>query len=280
MPPSVHAALVISIVASALGALVMCALVARYGLTPAPDERADAAARRVLLTRFGHAFAGVCFVATGLLALVAVVVQGRHVAAAAPAPPAVVAERDPATDARLEALAAELRATAARIEDADRRLSAVDGTTRRLGDEVSSIQARARQLERAVAARSRTVVPPAPPRAEPREPREPNRPPERFVPAAAPPVVPVPPPPPAASDPVPGPRRTSAAAVSASPPGAAPSQRVPEPAASPPSRPLPTTRRELGDRVRDDWRTVRDGFATAGDEFKDAVRGLARRWAR
>jgi hypothetical protein len=40
------------------------------------------------------------------------------------------------------------------------------------------------------------------------------------------------------------------------------------------------TRRQLGDRVRDDWRTVRDGFATAGDEFKDAVRGLARRWAR
>jgi hypothetical protein len=280
MPPSVHAALVISIVASALGALVMCALVARYGLTPAPDERADAAARRVLLTRFGHAFAGVCFVATGLLALVAVVVQGRHVAAAAPAPPAVVAERDPATDARLEALAAELRAIAARIEDADRRLSAVDGTTRRLGDEVSSIQARARQLERAVAARSRTVVPPAPPRAEPREPREPNRPPERFVPAAAPTVVPAPPPPPpAASDPVPAPRRTSAAPVSASEPAAAPSQRVSEPAASPPSRPMPT-RRQLGDRVRDDWRTVRDGFATAGDEFKDAVRGLARRWAR
>jgi hypothetical protein len=34
---------------------------------------------------------------------------------------------------------------------------------------------------------------------------------------------------------------------------------------------------DLGEKLRDDWKTIREGFATAGDEFKAAVRDLGRK---
>src|SRR5512145_2696173 len=114
MSSSAHAALVVSIIASALGALIMCLLVARYGLSPAPREDAGAAARRLLITRFGHAFAGVCFVATGMLSLVAVVVETRQ------APPlqsqTAVVEPDREAEERLQALLGEVKAIAEQVD--------------------------------------------------------------------------------------------------------------------------------------------------------------------
>jgi hypothetical protein len=34
---------------------------------------------------------------------------------------------------------------------------------------------------------------------------------------------------------------------------------------------------QLTDKIRDDWKTIRGGFATAGDDFKSAVRDLGRK---
>jgi hypothetical protein len=63
------------IVTSALGALLMCLLVLRYGFpgdTEAESSPAEASRRR-LLTRLGHAAAGVCFAISAMLGLVALV---------------------------------------------------------------------------------------------------------------------------------------------------------------------------------------------------------------
>ncbi|HUF91450.1 MAG TPA: hypothetical protein VMR23_03680, partial [Candidatus Limnocylindria bacterium] len=65
-----YSALTAVIFTSAAGALVMCALVFKYGFTPSPDELPSAAARRVLITRLGHALAGTCFATAAILAVV------------------------------------------------------------------------------------------------------------------------------------------------------------------------------------------------------------------
>lgn len=314
MPSSAHAALVISIIASALGALVMCLLVARYGLTPPASEPADAAARRLIVTRFGHALAGVCFVATGVLGLVAVIVQTRHVI---PAPPPVVVQPDRAAEARLQTLAAELKAIAARVEQTETRVSAMDSATRRLGDDVTGVNVRTRQLERAVAALPRRVAVPSASPTETKEApaprelgREPVRGPER--PAATPAPIEIPSvTPPQMPEPAAAPRSSPPALRSAEPRTPGPAARAPEPTVS--SRPLPTAARatelgttsrssappgratveapprgsaggaaaakqeDLGDKLRDDWKTIREGFSTAGDELKEAVRDLGRK---
>jgi hypothetical protein len=36
-------------------------------------------------------------------------------------------------------------------------------------------------------------------------------------------------------------------------------------------------RDDLPDKLREDWKTIRDGLATAGDELKDALRDLGRK---
>ena len=61
-------ALAASIVASVMGALVMALLVFRYGFTiPAPsDVGAGPTPTDVLVTRVGHAIAGMCFAATAV----------------------------------------------------------------------------------------------------------------------------------------------------------------------------------------------------------------------
>ena len=126
MPQSAHDTLVLSIVASVLGALVMCLLVARYGLTPAAEEDRGATARRLMITRLGHAFSGVCFVATGVLALVAI---GRQAPAAPPAPPTVVVRLDPAAEQRLHAIVADMQSIASRLDQvSDRPLLLNQGT--------------------------------------------------------------------------------------------------------------------------------------------------------
>ncbi len=286
MPPSAHTALVVSIVASALGAFVMCLLVARYGLNPASGADAE---RGLLFTRFGHALAGVCFAATGILAVVVLIAPTREPHSV---PPTVVKiEPDPAAAARLQALAAELKAMATRLEQAEARVAVVDGAARRLGDEVSSIGARATQLERTIAALPRRAAAPEP------APKEIKAPPPSPVAADVPTVTPAPPSstPPPMLEPAVAPRPRAADPVVHRAPSTA--ARAPEPAASP-RVPPPSGRAtieapargadggaavakpddgQLGGKLRDDWKTIRGGFATAGDDFKAAVRDLGRK---
>ena len=281
MPPSAHTALVVSIVASAVGALVMCLLVARYGLTSASSEEGE---RGLLVTRFGHALAGVCFAATGILAVVALVAPTRE---SRTEPTTIVkVEPDRAAEARLQALSAEVKAMAARLEQAEARVTVVDTTARRLGDEVDSVSARAKQLERTIAALPRrTVVPEPAPKATPL-PGPPVTGDGPAVPQAPVPTTPAPMPEPALA-----PRSRGPEPV-AHRPMPAPA-RAPEPAATP--RVAPSSGRatveapsggaavakpddgQLTDKIRDDWKTIRGGFSTAGDDFKSAVRDLGRK---
>src|SRR5438552_2765874 len=62
--------LVVCILASALGALVMCLLVLRYGFMPILETNPARADRDLLVTRLGHAAAGVCFATSAILAVV------------------------------------------------------------------------------------------------------------------------------------------------------------------------------------------------------------------
>jgi len=316
MPPSAHAALVISIIASAIGALVMCLLVARYGLTPAAEE-ADSGTQR-LFTRFGHALGGVCFAATAIMAIVALGVP-RQV----PPSPAVAVQPDPAAEARLRALTAEVKSVSTRLDQLEGRVSTVDGAARTLGDELASVSLRTRQMERALVPPPRRVGADAPAKPAAREAvkdsgaardaeRE-QRVSERFTPIPTPvvPDVPAPAPPPLVlSSPTPEPAaaaRPTPASRTPDPvvrtPSRTPDSTPRAPEATPASRPLPTASRapdarvssgqpagggqgaaaatggdpDLGDKLRDDWKTIRGGFSTAGDEFKAAVRDLGRK---
>jgi hypothetical protein len=283
MPPSAHTALVVSIVASALGALVMCLLVARYGLTSTSSEEGE---RALLATRFGHALAGVCFAATGILAVVALVAPPRE---PRPAPTTVVKiEPDRAAEARLQTLAGEVKAMAARLDQAEARMTVVDSAARRLGDEVGSMSARAKQLERTIAALPRrTAVAEPAPKTTPAHPVPPVT---ADVPPAPPALTPATPPPmpePAAAPrprgPEPVAHRPLSTPARASEPAAGP--RV-----SPPSSGRATIEAPAGgaavakpqdgqltDKIRDDWKTIRGGFSTAGDDLKSAVRDLGRK---
>jgi hypothetical protein len=326
MPQSAHTALVVSIIASVLGALVMCLLVARYGLRPATGQDTE---RGLLATRFGHALAGVCFAATGILSLVILFAPTGEPRPTSEA--AMSVEPDRAAEARLQALTSELKGIATRLEEAETRVTAVDGAARRLGDEVGSMGARAKELERKTAARvdelertfaartkelERTIaalprrsIVAEPPAKETKPAPAPSRAPERPTAPAIDPLSPAPLPSPAPQTPEPtaaprtqtpeqatAPRtRTLEPVVQRAPPAAA---RAPEPAAS--SRVAPSSGRatietpaprggegsaamakpddgQLGDKIREDWKTIRGGLATAGDDFKAAVRDLGRK---
>jgi hypothetical protein len=69
--PLAQYALTLSVVASAVGGVVLCALVVKYGFAPPEDETAALSHRRRFMTRLGHAVAAVCFAATALLSLLA-----------------------------------------------------------------------------------------------------------------------------------------------------------------------------------------------------------------
>src|SRR5947207_8932087 len=157
--------LVVCILASALGALVMCLLVLRYGFMPILETNPARADRDLLVTRLGNAAAGVCFATSAILAVVYI--------ARAPVQPAA-AMPDPRVIARLAALERERQALGdevaalreqvgaaggnvqgmrARLDQAESRVAGVETALKRLGDDVVQASARARQLERAAASR-------------------------------------------------------------------------------------------------------------------------------
>ena len=271
--------LVACILASALGALVMCLLVLRYGFTPVSDTDRERADHQLLATRLGHATAGVCFLTTAILATVVLVTTPRQPVHT------VVAEPDPRMTERLAVLERERQAlreqvTAlggtvqalreqfgavggnvqgqrARLDQAEGRVARVEAGLKRLSDDVAQASVRGREVERPVATR--------PALAPVREPvvRPASRPPVRRVPAPEPPSE-------SASPPVgetvlPGP------VTQAAPPAPA-AATAPKPA--PDAAPQPSS---LGDKMRHDWDTIRRGFASAGDEIVTAVRGFGRR---
>jgi len=79
------------ILASAVGAFIMCLLVLRYGFV-ADEEDLDERAGRLMVTRFGHAVAAVCFATAAMLAVVAMSVGPAAMTGPVPAS----AERDSA----------------------------------------------------------------------------------------------------------------------------------------------------------------------------------------
>ncbi len=250
MPAYVLAA---AVAASALGAVVLCALVVLYGFTPADEDTPAKATRRVFLTRGGHAVAAACFAATAILISV--------VLAQPVAPPLPAAAPPP--DPRV----AVLRDTLA-------------GQESRLGE----TQARVRELEEAL--RQRVTEAPAPSRsresASRPAPRVVSRPVEtvrpmrslddahRSEPAASPPSPRVAAPPPPAPPPVAAPVTTS--------PGPPPPAVEPVVASSGPASPPPPRKGfDLSKKLRDDWREIRRGVDSAGDDFRSAFDGLKRR---
>lgn len=145
------------IVLSALGALIMCLLVFRYGFTAPGEEDLDEAAHRLFVTRFGHALVGVCFAAVAMLAVVAFSAQTR--AARVPAPGVG------------EATAAE---TVRQLEErVDRRLTEME---ERLSEVAATVERAAARTEPAVASPPPAPLParrPEPAAARPPAPRGP-----------------------------------------------------------------------------------------------------------
>ncbi|HXG03263.1 MAG TPA: hypothetical protein VNO23_07640 [Candidatus Binatia bacterium] len=82
MQPLTQYLLTGSIVASALGGLVLCLVIIRYGFPAPEDEAPDEAQRRIFLTRLGHAVAAFCFAVTALLTAAALGARGSGGAAA------------------------------------------------------------------------------------------------------------------------------------------------------------------------------------------------------
>jgi hypothetical protein len=86
-----------NIVASLVGALVLCFLIFRYGFAPSEDETTIEATRRQVVTRVGHALAGVCFAIAAILAVVTLSVSLPASQAPAPADAVPAALQDQLT---------------------------------------------------------------------------------------------------------------------------------------------------------------------------------------
>ena len=104
-----------TILASALGAVVLCVVVLLYGFKSEPDDDA-APVRTLLFIRLGYALAAACFAVALMLSTMALLDQRRVAAAAPTAPPADV-----------QRLAARINELEQRLAAAESRVS--DGTT-------------------------------------------------------------------------------------------------------------------------------------------------------
>ncbi|HXG15701.1 MAG TPA: hypothetical protein VNK50_05595 [Calidithermus sp.] len=166
------------VVTCTLGALVMCLLVFAFGF-PAGRDRGGTSTAALLLTRLGHAAAGVAFAAAGLLAVVAMVRASQPVAGEGPRGGADLAQRLAGVEAQLATAQARLTraesvAQAAEVSQAglEARLARVEGRVggveARLGDvtaglrqasvEVASARADLRRLQARVAATKARAV--------------------------------------------------------------------------------------------------------------------------
>lgn len=111
-----HYALPAAIVASALGAIVLCVVLLLYGFGSTADDEPRFASRRLFVIRIGHALAATCFAAVVMLTSVAFFDQRRAVVLAEPA--ASRSSDDIETlDARMSALEQRLQAAETRSGD-------------------------------------------------------------------------------------------------------------------------------------------------------------------
>jgi hypothetical protein len=258
MSPLAHTALAASIVLSALGAVIICLLTAMFGFTPPSEEPPAQATRRLFLTRVGHAVAAACFAGTAILLAV---VLGQPARTTSPA----------GGDARVLGLASKLDAHMERLEGVERRMKESEHTLERLEAEISDATAQRLAPEPSPAVTTKAVE-------RPRAAAAPAKPAERPTVTVTPPhksTVTVTPPAVAAESP-------KDAEQPAASPAPAPSPS-PAPRASPPA-PAPRSSREVVPpppadfraKLRDDWRAIRRGWESAGDDFKSAIDRLRR----
>ena len=167
---------------------------------------------------------------------------------------------------------------------AESGLTSADAGLKRLSDEITQTNARARQAERTAATKPAPVAPremivpaapPVPPPPPPQRRTEVERPHAAAASAPTTQVAPAPtahvaPPPTAPQPPVastpPKPAAPSAKAATAKP---APSAAASAPQDAPPAN--------VTDKVRNDWSVIRRGFSTLGDDFSNAMRDFGRR---
>jgi len=139
--------LVVCILASALGALIMCLLVMRAGFSPSSNPERET--REILITRFGHAAAGVCFATTIILATVMI---ARPAARPPVTPDPKVTERLAALDRERAALGSQLAGLQASVQSLREglggdvqtlrtRLDSTDGRVAKTEDEVAKAHA-------------------------------------------------------------------------------------------------------------------------------------------
>jgi hypothetical protein len=183
----------------------------------------------------------------------------------------------PGVDPQLKALRADLHALVAKLERAESRVTGVESrvnsvelSMRRLGDDVASAAA-TRPVERAPSAPRHVAA--KPDQAAPLPPAPPP------VMASSEPVAQPSPPPayqvrPLAEAVAPSARSMQSLETKASTIDSGPSRaaRAPSDDASS-SNTLPN----LKDKLHDDWRAIKQGFASAGDDFKATMRDFARR---
>jgi len=103
-----------TILASAVGAVVLCVVLLLYGFKSEPDDE-RAPMRRLLLTRLGYALAAACF-AVALMLSTAAFLDQRRVAAAAP-PTAPTTDETQRLEARVNELEQRLAAAESRVND-------------------------------------------------------------------------------------------------------------------------------------------------------------------
>jgi hypothetical protein len=106
-----------TIVASAVGAVVLCVVLLLYGFKSEPDDE-RAPMRRLLLMRLGYALAAACF-AIALMLSTAAFLDQRRVAAAVPLSPPTAPTTDEAQrlEARVNELEQRLAAAESRASD-------------------------------------------------------------------------------------------------------------------------------------------------------------------
>jgi hypothetical protein len=158
MPLLAHYALIACVVASGVGALIMCLLVLAYGFNPAEEPPPLDGGRRWLITRVGHAAAGACFAITAILALV--VLARSSSAPAAVTSPGPSAE---ALQARLDAVAAGLSGVETRMTRVESRVGVTQAGARKPASDPAPARARARAATAAVTPSAPTSAPAEPP---------------------------------------------------------------------------------------------------------------------
>jgi len=286
MPAFAPAALATAVALSALGAVALCGLVVLYGFTPAGEEPPGQTARRLLITRVGHALAAACFTSTAIL-IAAVLV--RPAPASTPAPVTV-------PDARVPALGAQVAGQETRLTETEVRLQALEDAMRRRAPEVPpAVAPRVAPQPPAPPPRTSAVVKPLAPRPAETKVVEPPAPAAEVVasrvvepaahgtsPASPSPGTPTPPttwvpsspPPPVITSPAPTP--SSAHVPPSSPPVAAAPRPAPPEASASPARPAPRQSFDLWSKLREDWREIRRGLDSTGDDFRRAIDSVKR----